>query len=42
MGVISEIKLVKYSIAIVTDARSSVSRMMMGLITLRQNVDAGL
>ena len=40
MGVISEIKFVKYSIAIVTDARSSVSRMMMGLITLRQNVDA--
>ena len=40
MGVISKIKLVKYSIAIVTDARSSVSCMMMGLITLRQNVDA--
>ena len=40
MGVISEIKFVKYSIAIVTDARSSVSCMMMGLITLRQNVDA--
>ena len=40
MGVISEIKFVKYSIAIVTDARSSVSRMMMGLITLCQNVDA--
>ena len=34
MGVISEIKLVKYPIAIVTDARSSVSCMMMGLITL--------
>ena len=40
MGVISKIKLVKYSIAIVTDARSSVSCMMMGLITLCQNVDA--
>ena len=40
MGVISKIKFVKYSIAIVTDARSSVSRMMMGLITLHQNVDA--
>ena len=40
MGVISEIKFVKYSIATVTDARSSVSSMMMGLITLHQNVDA--
>ena len=40
IGVISEVKFIKFTIAIITDARSSVSRMMLGLITLRQNVDA--
>ena len=39
MGVLSEIKFVKFSVAIITDARSAVSRLMLGLITLRQNVD---
>ena len=39
MGVLSEIKFIKFSIAIITDVRSTVSRLMLGLITLRQNVD---
>ena len=40
IGVISEVKFIKFTIAIITDARSAVSRMMLGLITLRQNVNA--
>ena len=40
IGVISEVKFIKFTVAIITDARSSVSHMMLGLITLRQNVDA--
>ncbi|MCG8621088.1 MAG: hypothetical protein MJE68_03665, partial [Proteobacteria bacterium] len=39
MGILSEIKFVKFTVAIITDVRSTVSRLMLGLTTLRQNVE---
>ena len=35
----SEIKFVKYTIAVLTDARSALARLAIGLITLQQNVE---
>ena len=34
-----EVKFIKYTIAILTDARSALSRLAIGLITLQQNVE---
>ena len=35
----SEIKFVKYTIAVLTDARSALAQLAIGLITLQQNVE---
>ena len=35
----SEIKFVKYTIMVLTDARSALARLAIGLITLQQNVE---
>ena len=39
ISTMKEVKFIKYSIAVLTDARSALSRLAIGLITLQQNVE---
>ena len=40
LGAMSEVKFIKFTVAVITDARTAMSRLTLGLITLQENVKA--